>query len=99
MSPNVNFNGLHSAIIWKSKVQPLLMPHEKYDNVGEPSIASNGTYVFYTGNHYAAKSIIGQNWNFMDPSFDFKGHFAPVNTTSSNTTSGGNVTEVNLFEA
>jgi len=99
LNPNVNFNGLHLNKIWKSKVQPLLMPHERYDNVGEPSIASNGTHIFYTGNHYAAKSTIGQDWNFVDPSFDFKGLYAGGgNTTSSNAT-GGNATEINLFEA
>ena len=74
------------------------MPQEKLDNVGEPSIASNGSYIFYTGNHYAAKSTIGNNWDYVDPSFDFKGILQSVNTTSGNTTSG-NATEINLFEA
>jgi len=105
MRSNVNFDSL-DRIVWKSKVKPLFMPNEKYDNVAEPSIASNGTYVFYTANHYAAKSPIGYAtkpainpiWNYLDPSFDFKGIFQQGNTTSNNATAS-NVTQVNLFEA
>ncbi|MBA3285323.1 MAG: hypothetical protein H0U27_09750, partial [Nitrosopumilus sp.] len=93
VNSNVNFHDLNFTTTWKSKVQPLQMPQERYDNVGEPSIASNGTYVFYTGNHYAAKSMIGKSWAYVDPSYDFKGVMRP-----SNTTSGGDEVE-NLFKA
>lgn len=99
LSPNVNFNGLLFPTVWKSKVQPHLMPRERYDNVGEPSIASNGSHVFYTGNHFAAKSVIGRDWSFVDPSFDFKGLYASGGNTTSNNTNGQNATTVNLFEA
>jgi hypothetical protein len=90
LGSNVNFHDQNFTTIWKSKVQPQFMPQDRYDNVGEPSIASNGTHVFYTGNHYAAKSKIGDNWSFVDPRFDFKGMLqpgAPGNETSSNNTS------------
>jgi hypothetical protein len=79
-------------------VQPLLMPQEKYDNVAEPSIASNGTYVFYTGNHFAAKSLIDGDWNYVDPSFDFKGVLQRGNISSGNVTIS-NESEINLFMA
>lgn len=92
ISPNINFGGSHFTTSWKSKVNPLHMPIEKYDNVGEPSFASNGTHIFYTGNHYAAKSTDVRNWKFVDPSFDFKGRYASSNTTS-------NATTIDLFEA
>ncbi len=97
LSPTVNFHYSNFTTIWKSKVQPLLMPHEKYNNVGEPSIASNGTYVFYTGNHYAAKSKIGGNWTYVDPSFDFKG-LLPSNANAISSGSSSN-TAIDLFKA
>ena len=41
-------------------------------NVGEPSVASNGDVVFYTGNWYAAISIDGgQTFRFVDPARSF----------------------------
>lgn len=92
---SVNFvNSSYS--IWKSKVHPI--PRENYHNVGEPSFSSNGTDVFYTGNHFAARSKIGSQWNFVDPSFDFKALERRGNITSGNTTSG-NFSEINLFRA
>ncbi len=38
----------------------------------EPSVASNGTYIIYTGNHYASisKSDVN-NWKFIDPGYKF----------------------------
>jgi hypothetical protein len=37
-------------------------------NVGEPSVASNGDVVFYTGNWYAALSTDGgSTFQFIDP--------------------------------
>jgi len=105
LASTVNFDNLNLTVS-KSKVRPLPMPNERYDNVAEPSFASNGTYVFYTANHFAAKSPIGyttkgdkgSNWNHIDPSFDFKGVLQQGNTTSNNATSG-NATQVNIFEA
>jgi len=104
MPSNVNFDD-SDRIVWKSRVKPLFMPTDKYDNVAEPSIASNGTYAFYTANHFAAKSPIGNattaaitNWSYQDPSFDFKGTYRQGNTTSNNATSR-NATQINLFEA
>lgn len=58
--------------IFKSKVKSSSIPLERYDNVGEPSFASNGTLIFYTGNHYAARSIDGKNWQYVDPYLDFQ---------------------------
>ncbi len=55
LDSNVNFHDSNFTTTWKSQVQPITMSKENYDNVGEPSFASNGSYVFYTGNHYAAK--------------------------------------------
>jgi hypothetical protein len=41
-------------------------------NVGEPSVASNGEVVFYTGNWYAAVSFDrGQTFKFVDPANSF----------------------------
>ncbi|MGI9107567.1 MAG: hypothetical protein ACR2G4_15120 [Pyrinomonadaceae bacterium] len=41
-------------------------------NVGEPSVASNGEVVFYTGNWYAAVSFDGgQTFKFVDPASAF----------------------------
>ena len=41
-------------------------------NVGEPSVASNGEVVFYTGNWYAAVSFNrGQTFRFVDPARSF----------------------------
>ena len=67
------------------------MPIEKYDNVGEPSFATNGTHIFYPV-ITMPKSTIGKTWNFVDPSFDFKGQYAQSNNTA------GNTTTIDLFE-
>jgi hypothetical protein len=59
--------------VWKSKVKSPSIPNNRYDNVGEPSFASNGSLIFYTGNHYAARGKIGEGWQYVDPYIDFKG--------------------------
>jgi hypothetical protein len=80
LNSTVAFNNHHHYYtLTKSIIQHI--PQNKYFNVGEPSFASNGTFIFYTGNHYAAKSNNSQNWNYVDPSFDFKG-YSPNNSTS-----------------
>jgi hypothetical protein len=62
------------------------IPQESYDNVGEPSFAIAPNLIFFTGNHYAAKSIDGSSWEFVDPNFDFKGIEAvPGNMTNTTT--------------
>jgi len=57
-----------------SKVTSNSIPKYRYDNVGEPSFANNGSIVFYTGNHYAARSMDKTTWEYVDPFFDFKGN-------------------------
>ncbi len=38
----------------------------------EPSVASNSSFIFYTGNHFASQSMDGgQQWNFIDPNVGF----------------------------
>ena len=94
----VNFSGSQSTI-WKSKVEPLSMPREKFDNIAEPSIASNSTHVFYTGNYFAAKSKIGEDWKYVDPTFDFRGFYSQRGNVSSGNVTVSNQTDVNLFLA
>ena len=43
------------------------IPSSRLSTLLEPSVASNGRTVFYTGNHFAAKSIDGgQHWTYVD---------------------------------
>lgn len=38
----------------------------------EPTVASNSSFIFYTGNHFASRSLDGgQQWNFIDPNIGF----------------------------
>jgi hypothetical protein len=38
----------------------------------EPTVASNSSFIFYTGNHFASRSLDGgQQWNFIDPNVGF----------------------------
>jgi len=38
----------------------------------EPTVASNSSFIFYTGNHFASQSLDGgQQWNFIDPNVGF----------------------------
>lgn len=97
LNSTVNFTD-SNIVVSKSKVEPSTMPHDKFDNVAEPSIASNGTHVFYTGNYFAAKSMIGGNWSYVDPTFDFKA-FVPRGNVTSGDTTPSNQTEINLFLA
>ena len=86
VTPTINMHNFNSSKIWKPKVSFPLADHANFDNVGEPSFASNGTLVFYAGNHYTARSIIGKNWEYVDPNFDFKGIEGFNQTSSSNST-------------
>ncbi|HJR83750.1 MAG TPA: hypothetical protein VJ772_00120 [Nitrososphaeraceae archaeon] len=94
----VNFSGSQYTI-WKSEVEPLSMPREKFDNIAEPSIASNSTHVFYTGNYFAAKSKIGDEWKYVDPTFDFRGFYSQRGNVSNGNVTVSNQTDVNLFLA
>src|SRR5215207_243481 len=71
--PSVDMVELNDSRFWKSEVQSTTIPQEKYDNVGEPTFATNGNLIFYAGNHYAAKSVSGDEWQYIDPYYDFKG--------------------------
>jgi hypothetical protein len=73
ITPTINMQELNTSRIWKSKVSFPSVSSVKFDNVGEPSFASNGSLVFYAGNHYAARSKIGGSWEHVNPNFDFKG--------------------------
>lgn len=85
VNPSITIKELNASRVWKSKVISPSIPQERYDNVGEPSFASNGTLVFYAGNHYAAKSVAGKDWKYVDPYFDFKGvEVEESNSTDSN---------------
>lgn len=73
LNNSINFNNLNEYKISKSLVRSESIPMKNYSNVGEPSFASNGTIIFYAGNHYAARSTDGKNWHYVNPSFDFRG--------------------------
>jgi hypothetical protein len=83
VNPSITMEELNTSRVWKSKVSSPSIPQQKYDNVAEPSFASNGTSVLYAGNHFAARSVIGEDWEYVDPSFDFKG-LEEANATDSN---------------
>jgi hypothetical protein len=83
VNSSITMEELNTSRIWKSKVSSPSIPQQKYDNVAEPSFASNGTSVFYTGNHFAARSVVGRDWEYVNPSFDFKG-LEEANVTDSN---------------
>lgn len=74
VKPSVVFNKYDNNMFSKSLVKSESIPRNAYDNVGEPSFASNGNITFYTGNHYAAAKIDNGNWQFVDPSYDFLGY-------------------------
>lgn len=73
LNDSINFNNLNEYKIAKSLVRSESIPIKKYSNVGEPSFASNGSVIFYAGNHYAARSTDNKNWQYVNPSFDFRG--------------------------
>jgi hypothetical protein len=83
ISASVVMHPLDKSRFWKSEVDSSTIPQERYDNVAEPSFASNGTLVFYTGNHFAARSVVDGDWEYIDPDFDFKGMIEPANLTAS----------------
>jgi hypothetical protein len=76
---SINIKDFVNLTIWKSKVKSNNIPENGYFQVVEPSFASNGTVIFYTGNHFAARSEIGKEWKYVNPYFDFKGK-VPVGT-------------------
>ncbi len=83
IDPSIIIEKLNTSKIWKSEVSSPSIPQERYHNIAEPTLASNGTLVFYAGNHFAAKSVVGQWWGYIDPYFDFKG-VQVTNLTNSN---------------
>jgi hypothetical protein len=83
INPSINMEELNTSRIWKSKVSSHSIPQERYHNIAEPSLATNGTLVFYAGNHFAAKSVDDYGWDYIDPYFDFKG-VQVINVTNSN---------------
>lgn len=94
--PDVSLHNYDPNKVWKSLVRSSSIPNEKYDNVAEPSFASNGSLILFTGNHFASRAINTPNWEFINPDFDFKGIEVPSNTTNS-TVSGNGI--VDLFWA
>jgi len=101
LNSNVIFHPSNFTSIWKSVVHPSNIIQDRYSNVGEPSIAFNGTNVFYTGNHYAAKSKIGSSWDYVDPSLDFKANPPPIpsNSTTNSTGDSSSTLDQDLFKA
>ena len=68
----IHFSTTPEYKILISKVKSESIPVDKYYNVAEPSFASNGNIIFYTGNHFAARSTDTKNWLYVNPSFDFR---------------------------
>ncbi len=85
----VNNIALNNSKIWKFKINSDSNIQTDFDNVGEPTFATNGSLVFYAGNHYTGKLIDKDNWKFVDPNFDFKGILStPSDETMGDVTSG-----------
>ena len=72
VEPTINFIEYNDSRIDKMLVKGSI-PSERYDNVGEPSFSSDNFSIFYTGNHYAAKKTGDNEWQYVDPYYDFKG--------------------------
>jgi len=68
----IDFDSTHGYKILKTKIKSDSIPLDKFHNVAEPSFASNGKIIFYTGNHFAARSTDTKNWKYVNPSFDFR---------------------------
>jgi hypothetical protein len=68
----IHFDSTHGYKISKTKIKSDSIPRDKYHNIAEPSFASNGKIVFYTANHFAARSTDTKNWQYVNPSFDFR---------------------------
>jgi hypothetical protein len=81
--PSISMQEPDFTRFWISRVSSSSIPYERYDNVGEPTFSSNGTHVLYAGNHFAARSVVGQDWEYVDPYFDFRGE-EQRNFTNSN---------------
>ena len=74
LNETTNFDSSLEYKILKSKVKSDQIPLIKYYNVAEPSFGSDGNIIFYTANHFAARSIQAKNWQYVNPSFDFRGN-------------------------
>lgn len=86
VDPSVEFVNSDPSRFSLSPVISQSIPQESYDNVGEPSFATTTDSIFFAGNHYAAKSVEGSIWEYVDPSLDFKGIEAvPGNMTNTTT--------------
>jgi hypothetical protein len=72
LQETINMKSTHEYKILKSKVKSDSIPLDKYHNVAEPSFGSNGKIIFYTANHFAARSADARNWQYVNPSFDFR---------------------------
>ncbi len=90
----VNLKVLNNSKIWKYKINSDSNIHKDFDNVGEPTFASNGSLVFYAGNHYTGRIMDKDDWQPVDPNFDFKG----IQSIPSNATMGSEEI-VPLFKA
>ncbi|TLX89573.1 MAG: hypothetical protein E6K94_09720 [Thaumarchaeota archaeon] len=73
LEETINFDSSREYKISKSQVKSDSIPLIQYYNVGEPSFGSDGHIIFYTGNHYAARSTQVENWQYVNSSFDFRG--------------------------
>ena len=74
LNETINFDSSLEYKILKSKVKSDQIPLIKYHNVAEPSFGSDGNIIFYSANHFAARSIQAKNWQYVNPSFDFRGN-------------------------
>lgn len=86
ISSSVKFENKKEPV-FKSLVRSSSIAGDTYDNVAEPSFASNGTFVLYAGNHFAATLNTEGEWQYLNPNFDLKIQkpLNDTNSTSSNT--------------
>ena len=76
--PYYNYKEFNETIInsYKSKniLKKEIVPVPKNNTCikNEPTVTSNSSFIFYTGNHFASQSFDGgENWNFIDPDIGF----------------------------
>jgi len=79
--PSIKFENSKEPV-FKSLVNSSTIPRDTYDNVAEPSFASNGSFVLYAGNHFAATLNLGGEWRYLNPNFDLKIQKISDNTNS-----------------
>lgn len=86
LKSSIEFHDLNISNVLKFKVKSEYIPATTYDNVAEPTFASNGTFIMYAANHFASTSKLNGKWAYLDPNFDFQIQ-TPSNMT--NSTIGG----------